>query len=182
MFYSASYPASPVGPITLACDSSGESLVGLWIRGQKYFQDTLTEEPVPFKDCPVFHKTRQWLDSYFAGERPAISALKLSPAGGEFRQAVWKLLCQIPYGEVMSYGEISRQIAFQRGLPHLSSQAVGGAVGHNPISIIIPCHRVVGSGGSLTGYAGGIDKKAWLLRHEGADMARLHAPKRGSAL
>lgn len=180
MFYFTSYP-SPIGPLTLACDGSGENLAGLWIQGQKYFLDTLPEKPLPAEDCPIFQKARRWLDSYFAGERPDIFALNLSPIGGEFRQAVWKLLRQIPYGQVMSYGEISRQIAAQRGLPHMSSQAVGGAVGHNPISIIIPCHRVVGVNGSLTGYAGGIDKKAWLLRHEGADLSKLYPPQKGSA-
>lgn len=122
------------------------------------------EEP----DTGILPRTKEWLDRYFAGKRPAISELALAPAGSEFRRAVWKILCEIPYGEVTTYGEIARKIAKQLGMESMSAQAVGGAVGHNPISIIIPCHRVVGSDGSLTGYAGGLEKKLWLLTLEGA--------------
>ena len=122
------------------------------------------------------------LDRYFAGEKPEISELPLAPIGGEFRQAVWKILCEIPYGQVTTYGEIAKKIAAQRNRKTMSAQAVGGAVGHNPISIIIPCHRVVGSNGSLTGYAGGIDLKIKLLEHEGVDLSKFFVPKKGTAL
>jgi len=106
----------------------------------------------------------------------------LAPIGGEFRQQVWQILCEIPYGALMTYGQIAQELKKRTGRQSMSAQAVGGAVGHNPISIIIPCHRVVGSNGSLTGYAGGIDKKRWLLEHEGADMQRLYMPTKGTAL
>ena len=158
------YYQSPVGQLMLAAED--DALIGLWLEGQKYFPGFLKEEPVDKDDAPVFRQTKNWLDRYFAGERPLISELKLSPSGSEFRREVWKLLCEIPYGEVITYGEIAKKIAAQRGLARMSAQAVGGAVGHNPISIIIPCHRVVGSDGSLTGYAGGIQKKVLLLEHE----------------
>ena len=178
MYYSALY-CSPLGRITLASDEAGK-LAGLWLEGQKYFLGTLSEEPVAREDLPVFAQTKDWLDQYFAGRRPAIDQLSLAPVGGTFRQEVWKILCEIPYGEVITYGDIARKIAEKQGRKTMSSQAVGGAVGHNPISIIIPCHRVVGSHGSLTGYAGGIEKKIWLLKQEGVDTARLSVPKRGT--
>ena len=131
---------------------------------------------------PPYFPARDWLARYFAGEKPMPSELPLCPIGGEFRQRVWRLLCQIPYGETTTYGALARALAAQMGKPSMSSQAVGGAVGHNPISIIIPCHRVVGSGGSLTGYAGGIAAKLRLLEHEGVELSRLSVPKRGTAL
>ena len=173
MYYSTTYP-SPVGLITLACDSN--NLVGLWLEGQKYHGDTILEAMIENNDLPIFDTTKQWLDRYFAGEKPAISDLLLAPIGGAFRQSVWNTLCEIPYGEVTTYGEIAKRLGCR------SSQAVGGAVGHNPISIIIPCHRVVGSNGSLTGYAGGIQTKIKLLELEGVDMAKLFLPTRGTAL
>lgn len=122
------------------------------------------------------------MDRYFKGERPEIAELPLAPIGGEFRQTVWKILCEIPYGQVITYGEIAKKIAQKRGLNRMSAQAVGGAVGHNPISLIIPCHRVVGTNGSLTGYSGGLDKKIRLLEFEGVDMSNLYRPKKGTAL
>lgn len=131
---------------------------------------------------PVFAAAKDWLDRYFAGGNPPIAELSLAPAGGEFRQAVWKILCGIPYGEVATYGKIARKMAARGNKRSMSAQAVGGAVVHNPISIIIPCHRVVGSGGSLTGYASGIDAKIRLLELEGADMSRLFMPKKRTAL
>ena len=179
MFYSTTYP-SPVGLLTLASD--GEALAGLWIEGQKYFGATVPGAMAEGEDLPVFRAAKDWLARYFAGKRPPISALPLRPLGGEFRQQVWELLCQIPYGEVVTYGSIAEQMAARSGRRTMSSQAVGGAVGHNPISIIIPCHRVVGVGGSLTGYAGGIDKKVKLLELEGVDVSRLSIPKKGTAL
>lgn len=179
MLYSIYY-SSPVGRLTLASD--GENIVGLWIEGQKYFLNTLSEQPVERNDFPVFQKAKDWLDRYFVGERPEIAELPLAPIGGEFRQGVWEILCEIPYGEVMTYGGIAKKMAVRMGRERMSSQAVGGAVGHNPISIIIPCHRVVGSNGSLTGYAGGIKTKVKLLELEGADMSRLFVPTKGTAL
>lgn len=179
MFFSTKY-ASPIGQLTLASD--GEKLVGLWMAGQKYYGGTQNGAFTPKDELPVFEAARQWLGSYFAGENPRISALPLAPVGSAFRQEVWKLLCEIPYGAVTTYGALAKQMANRLHKQHMSAQAVGGAVGHNPISIIIPCHRVVGSGGSLTGYAGGIAKKTKLLELEGADLSRLTVPTKGTAL
>lgn len=181
MYYSTTFP-SPLGEITLACDSNGGNLVGLWLEGQKYHSDTLPEAMVENHDILIFHDTKKWLDRYFAGQNPPISELSLAPIGGSFRQGVWNILCEIPYGEIITYGDIAKKMAVNMGKETMSSQAVGGAVGHNPISIIIPCHRVVGSNGSLTGYAGGIHLKIKLLELEGADMSGLFVPKKGTAL
>lgn len=164
---------SPLGGITLASD--GENLIGLWLEGQKYFGGTVDKEMHRRDDLPVFEAAKDWLNRYFAGKRPAVSELPLAPAGSDFRQEVWKLLCEIPYGEVTTYGELAKKIAKKQNKPGMSAQAIGGAVGHNPISIIIPCHRVVGTNGSLTGYAGGLEKKVKLLELEGVDMSRLTA-------
>jgi len=169
MVFKTEYP-SPVGALTLASD--GTAVVGLWMQGQKYFGGTINEEMTETDALPVLRAAKDWLDRYFAGEKPDSSELPLAPVGGAFRQSVWKLLCEIPYGETTSYGELAKKLC----APGMSARAVGGAVGHNPISIIIPCHRVVGAGGSLTGYSGGIAKKVWLLEHEGVDMARLTIP------
>lgn len=179
MYYSTHY-TSPLGLIMLASD--GDSLVGLWIEGQKYFGDTVDEDMTEKDGLPVFTATKNWLDKYFAGQKPAISDLPLAPIGGAFRKAVWDILCEIPYGEYITYGDIAKVVAVRMGKVSMSSQAVGGAVGHNPISIIIPCHRVVGANGSLTGYAGGISKKIKLLEHEGVDMSQLFVPTKGTAL
>ena len=168
MYYSTTY-SSPVGRLTLAGD--GENLVGLWTENQKYYGGNIARQMTLKSDLPVFDATKKWLDSYFAGARPDISELPLAPDGGEFRQGVWEMLCQIPYGKTMTYGEIAKKMAAKMGKTSMSGQAVGGAVGHNPISIIIPCHRVVGADGSLTGYAGGIAIKTKLLEMEGVDMA-----------
>lgn len=176
---SVTHYLSPVGKLLLA--SKDGALTGLWIQGQKYFPD-LSEGISRCDDLPVFRQAACWLDRYFAGSQPDPAELELSPAGSEFRQSVWKLLCAIPYGSVTTYGEIARQIALQKGVSHMSSQAVGGAVAHNPISIIIPCHRVVGSNKSLTGYAGGIEKKLWLLNHEQVNTDLFFLPKKGTAL
>lgn len=119
---------------------------------------------------------------YFEGKKPQISELPLAPIGGEFRQTVWKMLTEIPYGKVITYGELAQKIAKQRGIERMSAQAVGGAVGHNPISIIIPCHRVVGANGNLTGFSGGIQMKLQLLQHEGVDINRFYIPTKGTAL
>lgn len=179
MFYSTHY-SSPVGSIMLASDS--ENLVGLWIEGQKDFAAGIKGAHTKRDDCPVLLAAKKWLDAYFHGQRPGISDLPLAPAGGKFRKQVWEILCAIPYGQTITYKEIASEMATRMKKASMSAQAVGGAVGHNPISIIIPCHRVVGSNGSLTGYAGGIEKKIKLLKHEGADMASLFVPSRGTAL
>ena len=179
MYYSTNY-LSPVGTITLACD--GNNLIGLWNEAQKYHGNTIFKQMVERDDIPVFDATKKWLDNYFAGKKPAISQLPLSPVGSEFRQNVWSILCEIPYGEVITYGDIAKKMALKMNKKNMSSQAVGGAVGHNPISIIIPCHRVIGSNGSLTGYAGGINTKIKLLELEGVDLSWLFVPKRGTAL
>ena len=179
MFYSTNY-TSPLGAMTLV--GNGENLVGLWIAGQKYFAETVKNTVAEKSDLPVFDMVKKWLDAYFSGKQPTISELPLAPIGGEFRKAVWDILCEIPYGQCTTYGEIARKMAIRMNKPTMSSQAVGGAVGHNPISIIIPCHRVVGASGSLTGYAGGIDKKVKLLEHEGVDMSRFFIPSTGTAL
>lgn len=179
MYYRTQY-MSPIGQITLAGDE--DHLVGLWLKGQKYFGETVKDEMIPEEELAVFNAAKDWLNRYFAGENPAISELSLAPMGSEFRLAVWKLLCEIPYGEVISYGEIAKKMAEILQKTSMSPQAVGGAVGHNPISIIIPCHRVVGTNGSLTGYAGGLDKKIWLLTHEGVHIEKLTIPMKGTAL
>ena len=163
---------SPLGGITLASD--GVSLTGLWFDGQKYFGSTLSGD-CQEKELPVFERTEKWLDIYFSGKAPDFTP-PISLNGTDFRKAVWEILLTIPFGHTMTYGEIAERAASQRGLSHMSAQAVGGAVGHNPVSLIIPCHRVVGSDGSLTGYAGGIDKKLWLLKMEGVDMSGLFVP------
>ena len=165
VYYSTTYQ-SPVGALTVACD--GESIVGLWIAGQKYYGGAIAGKMVEKSGVPVFGEAKNWLDRYFEGRKPDVSELPLAPAGGEFRQGVWGILREIPYGETATYGGIAERMAAKMGRASMSAQAVGGAVGHNPISIIIPCHRVVGSNGSLTGYAGGIGVKAKLLKLEGA--------------
>ena len=179
MYYEMKYD-SPVGRLTLASD--GLNLAGLWMEGQKYFGGTVPGELRPNEELEVFSRAKDWLDRYFNGKKPEPSELPLAPVGGEFRQTVWELLCEIPYGELTTYGQIAREAAKRLQRESMSAQAVGGAVGHNPISIIIPCHLVVGTGGSLTGYAGGLDKKIWLLKHEGVKMDGLTVPARGTAL
>ena len=165
MLYSIEY-GSPLGTLTLASD--GEALLGLWLSGQKNFGGTLPlADAVPGEVAPL-RLAKSWLDGYFAGEAPVISQLPLAPAGSPFRQAVWQLLCEIPYGKVCTYGDLARALERRLGSASVSARAVGGAVGHNPISLIIPCHRVIGAGGSLTGYAGGLECKQWLLAWEGS--------------
>lgn len=171
---------SPVGELTLASD--GENVTGLWMKGQKYFGSTLESRREMRNELRIFKETEQWLDAYFRGENPEIQKLPLKPFGSRFRQEVWKILCGIPYGTVTTYGEIAKEVAKRKGEKSMSAQAVGGAVGHNPISIIIPCHRVVGADGSLTGYAGGIDKKIQLLKLEGVDLSSFCIPGKGTAL
>lgn len=156
MEYRTVYP-SPLGPLTLASD--GCALTGLWQAGQKHFGGGALQWEER-EDMPVFDAARLWLDDYFAGDEPDPEDLPLAPSGTDFQQAVWQQLLQIPYGETVTYGDLAARIGCQ------SARAVGGAVGRNPISIIIPCHRVLGADGSLTGYAGGTECKRWLLAHE----------------
>lgn len=170
---------SPMGPITLASD--GTFLTGLWFDGQKY--DRAGLGPFTASMLPVFEQTTRWLDLYFTGNDPGfVPPIKLS--GSAFRQMVGQIMLTIPFGQLMTYGQIAAEIARRTGKQRVSAQAVGGAVGHNPIGIIVPCHRVVGSNGSLTGYAGGIQKKVFLLENEHIDFVKegLFLPKKGTAL
>ena len=165
MFFN-DYYNSPIGNITMASD--GESLCGLWFDGQKYFASTVKGETED-KTLPVFEQTKKWLDIYFSGNEPDFTP-KLSLNGSEFRKAVWDILLTIPYGSVMTYGEIAKILAKQRGAAKMSAQAVGGAMKRNPIAIFIPCHRVVGANGKLGGYFGNDRRKIDLLTLEGQDM------------
>ena len=169
---------SPLGGILLAADEIG--LTGLWFDGQKYFARGLSPEREE-QELPVLLEAKRWLDIYFTGKEPEFLP-PLAPEGSEFQKKVWKILLMIPYGKTMTYGEIGRKVAEMSGKKTMSAQAVGGAVGHNPISILIPCHRVVGTNGSLTGYAGGIEKKIGLLKLERTDMSGMFVPKKGTAL
>ena len=177
MIYTCKY-ASPLGSITLVGDDA--ELTGLWFDGQRYFGSTL---PADAKEgrSPVFDEARRWLDIYFSGRQPDFIP-PLRYGSTPFRRIVCGIMLSIPYGQTMTYSEIARRAAAELGRGSMSAQAVGGAVGHNPISIIIPCHRVTGTNGSLTGYAGGIDCKVRLLELEGADMSSLFVPAKGTAL
>lgn len=177
-YYASCTYDSPVGMLTLA--ASEEGLKGLWLNGQKYFAGTL-DRPMTEGANDHLDQASHWLDAYFAGESPAIAARSLAPNGSGFQQAVWKLLCEIPSGEVRTYGDLAKDVATHLGKESMSAQAVGGAVGRNPISIIVPCHRVVGAHESLTGYAGGINRKLWLLEHEGVDCSGFHIPAHSTA-
>lgn len=159
------YYSSPLGEILMAADDIG--LTGLWFVGQKYYARGLDGEHEE-KETPALKAAKEWLDVYFSGGDPG-TFKPIHMIGTDFQKSVWEILLAIPYGKTTTYGEIAKQAAASKGLKSMSPQAVGGAVGHNRISIIIPCHRVVGSDGSLTGYAGGIDKKAALL-----DLERSH--------
>ena len=163
---------SPLGEILLAAD--GDGLTGLWFRGQHYFAAGLDDGREAGR-LPVLEEACRGLDCYFDGRRPeALPPIHL--IGTTFQKAVWELLLQIPYGQTTTYGALAKQLAEQQGKPRMSAQAVGGAVGHNRIAILIPCHRVVGTNGSLTGYAGGIDKKEKLLRMEHVNMEQIFVP------
>ncbi len=178
---------SPIGRLTLSGD--GTSITGLWIEGQKYFGRTLEIQnrekscTVLDDDVPsgVFCEAREWLNDYFKGEQKEIP-FSLMPKGSAFQQSVWGILREIPYGETITYGAIAKILSDRQGKPSMSAQAVGGAVARNPISIMIPCHRVVGTNGSLTGYAGGIERKIRLLTLERVDAERFFIPKKGTAL
>ena len=149
---------SPLGEITLA--GEGETLTGLWFTGQKHFGG----DAIPLGEAPVFSFTRLWLDAYFAGTVPG-ELPPLAPEGTPFQKEVWDLLLEIPRGETATYGQLAKELSRRQGR-RTSPRAVGSAVGRNPVSIMIPCHRVVGANGSLTGYAGGLERKKWLLEWE----------------
>ena len=178
MVYTNQY-ISPLGAITLACDE--EAIIGLWFNGQRHFGNTLPNKIEVMKEHPLLEEAKRWLDSYFSGQKPDFLP-PLRYDSTEFRKVVCEIMLTIPYGETMTYGEIAAQIAQERGIKKMSAQAVGGAVGHNPISLIIPCHRVVGTNGSLTGYGGGVARKVKLLQMEKADMANFFVPPKGTAL
>ena len=153
---------SPLGEITLA--GEGDALTGLWLEGQGHSADSASwsgEE----KWLPVFGEACRWLDIYFSGKDPGFTP-RMELRGTPFRMEVWEILLGIPYGSTMTYGEIAETVGRRRGIRRMSAQAVGGAVGHNPVSLIVPCHRVIGAGGALTGYAGGLDLKRRLLQLE----------------
>ena len=177
MQYTSQYH-SPLGEILIAADDIG--LTGLWFEGQKYYALHL-DKGNQEQETQILKDTKRWLDIYFSGQEPNFK-LPLHFTGTDFQNEVWEILCSIPYGKTMTYGEIANILAKRKGLERMSAQAVGGAVGHNEISIIVPCHRVVGSQGSLTGYAGGIDKKVSLLQLEKVNMDRFYVPKKGTAL
>lgn len=155
---------TPIGLINMVSD--GDSVIALFIEGQKNTGKKLLESAAPISELHILSKTRKWIYDYFADKRPDPKEIRLNPSGNEFKLTVWEILCEIPYGEVITYKEVAKRAAERLGRKNMSCQAVGGAIGQNPIPILIPCHRVVGSDGSLTGYSAGIDKKAKLLRLE----------------
>ena len=169
---------SPFGPITLAAGEDG--LKGLWFDGQRYFAGSLDAPMEPGENAHLAAACA-WLDEYFAGGNPEISRLTLAPIGSEFRLVVWQILREIPLGHVSTYGELATEAARRMGKAQGSARAVGGAVGHNPISIIVPCHRVIGANGNLTGFGGGISRKLQLLEHEGVDCSGFYVPKHSTA-
>ncbi len=170
--------ASPLGTITLACDA--DAIIGLWFNGQKHFGNILPEQAEQ-KELPLLRDAKRWLDIYFSGREPDFTP-PLRYDSTPFRRTVCEIMLTIPYGRTMTYGEIAAEVARRRGIDRMSAQAVGGAVGHNPISLMIPCHRVVGTNGSLTGYGGGIQRKLWLLELERVDMSCFFVPQKGTAL
>ena len=179
MVYTAEYN-SPLGAITLACDET--AIIGLWFNGQRHFGNVLPGEvKTEAEEQPLLKEGALWLDIYFSGREPDFLP-PLRYDSTEFRKMVCDIMLTIPYGKTMTYGEIAAKIARDLGIEKMSAQAVGGAVGHNPISLMIPCHRVVGTNGSLTGYGGGIDRKVKLLELERADMTNLYVPRKGTAL
>ena len=163
---------SEIGNIIIVSD--GENLTGLWFEGQKHFLNLFEEQE---EELEIFTKTKKWLDIYFSGKKPEFSIPVLF-SGTEFRVKVWNILKEIPYGEVITYGDIAKRLAEEKGIKKMSAQAVGAAVGHNPISIIVPCHRVIGNNNNLTGYAGGLDKKKRLLEIEGIDISKMTVPEK----
>ncbi len=177
MVYTDQYH-SPLGLITLVCDE--EAVTGVWFAEQRHFENALPKDAQE-KMHPLLEETKRWLDIYFTGQEPDFCpALRYDST--PFRKMVCDIMRTIPYGKTITYGEIAAAMADKTGIKKMSAQAVGGAVGHNPISILIPCHRVIGANGNLTGYGGGISRKVQLLRLEQVDMTHFFIPKKGTAL
>ncbi len=160
------YYASPIGRILILTDAN--ALLGLWLENQKYFGAGYNLEQAQQEKTEVSRRVFAWLDAYFKGENPATDEIPLAPQVTEFRSKVLTVLQKIPYGQTATYSDILRELRAEYGKIG-SARAVGGAIGHNPISLLIPCHRIVGSDGKLTGYAGGLDKKAFLLKLEAGE-------------
>ena len=177
MQYTAHY-RSPLGTILLAADDAG--LTGLWFEGQRYFALHLAADYIE-KETDILMQAKKWLDIYFSGHEPDFLP-PLHVEGTSFHREVCEIMLSIPYGKTMTYGEIAQTLASRRGITKMSARAVGGAVGHNEISIIIPCHRVIGANGNLTGYGGGISRKVRLLELEGVNMTGFYIPRKGTAL
>lgn len=167
MLYQQTYD-SPVGKLLIAGNEAG--LAGLWREEYCHYLPELSGEEIVNETAPILELTKDWLDRYFAGEIVSAAEIPLAQKGSAFRHEVWEIVRDIPYGQLITYGEIARIIAGRRGIRKMAAQAIGGAVGHNPVSIIVPCHRVVGVGGNLTGYGGSMWVKKWLLEHEGIDL------------
>lgn len=170
--------SSSLGEITLRSD--GQFLTGLWFANDKHYGDKDIQD-AQNAELPIFALAEKWLAEYFAGCKPKVK-VPLQFTGTDFQKCVWKILQNIPYGRLVTYGDIACEIAAQRGLARMSAQAVGGAVGRNPLCIIVPCHRVIGADGSLTGYGGGMRRKVRLLELEKADMSKLTVPTKGTAV
>ncbi len=166
--YFYSYYDSPLGRLTVAGDE--KNIVGLWIENQKYYMHILRDNEYQEKETAVIRLAKDWLDRYFRGEKPWGNELPIKFIGSDFRVKVWYHLTEIPYGKVITYGDIAKKLATEKGIKVMSAQAVGGAVGHNPISIIVPCHRVIGAKGNIIGYSAGTDIKKRLLEFEGAEI------------
>ncbi len=177
MQYTSKYN-SPLGEVLISADDEG--LTGVWLVGQEYF-DLYLDEETEEKEIDIIKGAKRWLDMYFSGEEPDIK-IPLHFKGTDFQNEVWQILCTIPYGKTMTYGDIAHILAKRRGIKRMSAQAVGGAVGRNEISIIVPCHRVIGSNGNLTGYAGGINKKIELLKIEKSYSDKFYIPKKSTAM
>lgn len=159
---------SPLGVYYLAGEET--TLFGVWLHGQRHFSLQELKGNAVCRETALLRQTKVWLDRYFSGERLTPGELPLSPQGTPFQRQIWKALLQIPYGSVTTYGALAKTVGEELGQDRLAPQAVGSAVGRNPLSILIPCHRVVGAKGALTGYAGGVEVKAWLLHHEGVTL------------
>ncbi len=175
------YETGLIGTLTLIASEDETALAGCWFENDRFYNCPRTADMVRDDNLPALAQTRAWLDRYFAGERPDPFELPLAPQGSDFRHRVWKILLEIPYGQTVTYGDIAGRLAEESG-GKMSAQAVGGAVGHNPICVIVPCHRVMGAKGNLTGFGGGIATKIKLLEHEKADMEGFFVPKKGTAL
>ena len=167
MYYST-YLQSPIGELLLV--SNSHSLIGVWLSGQKYFARNLSSSPIANDNCTILQNTKQLLNQYFKNQQPNFNSLPLAPQGTDFQKAVWEMLLAIPYGRITTYGNIAKHLAQKLNKPQLSAQAVGNAIAHNPISIIIPCHRVLSAKGEMAGYAGGIANKQYLLQLEGINL------------